>query len=122
MKTANLYSTDTLEKMIEAFASLGIYVETREISEYAKLPENLCYLALNEMVLNAMRAALWFRWAGKGDAWICIKARSNEVSIVNTATEEDIESRLTPPERPLGKASGWGRWATREMINLAGWN
>lgn len=120
--TAYLHQpTGTLQEISAAFAELGVTVDTSGIDEKSQLPENLCYLVMNEMLLNAMRASLWFNWVSQGPASIQIKTEANQLHIINTAMQEDIDKAMIEPRRPLGKSSGWGRWATREMIKLTGW-
>lgn len=109
----------TLEEAIAALGKLGIDIRTRDVAG-CLLPQDAASLVLEEVIINAVRAAAKYHWFTGGGMIVSIVGEHDTIMVSNTAIPEDIQRLLRPPEHPQGR-EGWGRYAVHLMLKLRNW-
>ena len=114
----------TLEGAMQAYGAWGFDLRL-DLADQMRMPLDLDVLVVNELVLNSLRASAVAMWKSrrtdsKARAVVSICCANSCLTITNTALESSIAQAQKPVKRPIGKASGWGQWATNQLLLLQG--
>jgi hypothetical protein len=117
-------SCKSAEETVRAYQHWGFDLRL-DVAAGATMPLHLDVLVVNELLLNALRASAVAMWKSRSTchstrAFISIDCDSSYLTITNTALQSSIERACRRVKRPEGQASGWGHWATQQLLQLLG--